>query len=119
MPSRTRLGVSAVDVLGAILKEGGELLPLICSQGTYLAFNVTCVVDALDIGRSELVRFSNGRIMDVTKYAFYADRLPAGHIFKVPQTSRMDVLVTSRFVDIATKAGLSGFLFKRAGGSLD
>ena len=105
---------NASQVLGEMLKDGGELLPLICAQGTYLAYNVTQVVDALDIERSELVRFSNGRIMDAKHYTFHPDKLPSANIFKIPQTSVMDVFVTSRFVDVATTAGLSGFLFRRA-----
>jgi hypothetical protein len=111
----TRLPVfsqRAVDTLSDLLHANGEFLPLVCSEGTYFAFNVTRVIDALDVQRSEVKRFSDGRIMRVVRYEFVPDILEGLSIFKIPETARMEVFVTDPFVSRVQSAGLVGFDFK-------
>lgn len=100
----------AVDVLGTLLTENGELLPLNCHGKNYFAYNVTNLVDALDFRQSEIVRFSTGRIMDIKKYVFRSESLSEVTVFKLPQTPRMDVFVTDPFVERVRSSALSGFL---------
>lgn len=100
----------AVDSLLDLLVENGELLPLELGSTRYYAYNVTRNVDALDEGRSEIVRFSSGRVMRVSRYEFYPDRIRDLSIFKLPQL-RSDVFATSVFYKRVRDAGLSGFQF--------
>ena len=106
----------AVDALRELLESHGELLSadcLNCTHTGYLIFNVTRVVDALDMERSEFQRFqSSGRIMQIIHHEFNGHRLQGVHIFKVPQLHRSDVYVTDTFVRRVQDAGLSGFTFR-------
>jgi hypothetical protein len=102
----------AVEVLESLLKENGELLPLDCKDGDYFVFNVTRVVDALDEAHSELVRFSDGKIMDIKRFIFQADRLTDIDIFKLPQMPLGKIFVTDKFVRVVQEAGLTGFAFE-------
>ena len=101
----------ALDELREFLEPSGELLPLVCDEGDYWAHNVTLVLDALDVGASAVRRFSSGRVMDIDTYVFRADRLENAVVFKLPETTRMDVFVTRSFVDRVGMSGLEGFLF--------
>src|ERR1700737_155861 len=42
----------AAELLGNLLKPYGEILPLICDSGEYFAYNVTTLVDAMDLEAS-------------------------------------------------------------------
>ncbi len=102
----------AVGALRGLLEENGEILPLSCDEGEYIAFNVTEIVDALHEPTSTIKRFqSSGRIMDVLTHNFLIDRLYGAIIFKIPQVPLMNVYVTDRFRDIVTASDLQGFRF--------
>lgn len=100
----------AVDVLSPVLTKDGELLPLACDDANLWVFNVMTVLDALDEDRSEVIRFSNGRIMRVNSFAFRPDRLRRVGAFKVPQLLRSALFVTEEVV--ARAATLTGVGFK-------
>jgi len=100
----------AVDKLLDLLVENGELLPLGLTDERYFVYNATRQVNALDEDRSELVRFSSGRIMDIKRYAFRPEQLQSATIFRLPQV-RGAVFVTDRFVERVAEAGLTGFDF--------
>ena len=104
----------AAKVLEPVLKGNGELLPLDCKEGDYVAFNITKVIDALDLANSEPIYFSNGvKIMDIKRFAFHGDRLAETHIFKLPSTQSKKAFVTDSFVKAVNQAGLVGFDFIR------
>lgn len=101
----------AVAVLRPLLEGAGELLPLSSHEGDFYAFNATRVVDALDLQRSELERYSStGRVRDVLKYEFVRAKLPQSAIFKIPQI-RSYLFVSDEFVATASAADLGGFAF--------
>lgn len=102
----------AVKLLEPLLKGDGELLPLSCNEGNYVAFNVTRVVDALNAEQSDLVRFSDGKIMDIRRYVFDRDKLTNGDLFKIPQTPQGKVFVTDKFKEAVQEAGLTGYVFE-------
>jgi hypothetical protein len=77
-----------VEALRDLLEPNGEILPIDCAQGTYFAFNVTRVVDALDVERSELELFDDGEIMNVARYELKAEKLNDAAIFKLPQVAK-------------------------------
>jgi len=101
----------AVEILGELLTKNGELLPLNCIDGEYFAYNVLNLVSALDQEKSDIVRFSTGRIMTVRKYALYEDKLADQIIFKIPEIVLLSVFVTDRFKHKIEDAGLTGFCF--------
>jgi hypothetical protein len=98
----------AIEALRDLLEPCGEILPLRCHEGTYFAYNVTRLVDALDEAQSELERFSSGRIMWIERPVFFPDRLAGEVIFKVPQSPNR-TFVTDPFVRRIWERGLVGF----------
>ncbi|MGX7828887.1 imm11 family protein [Actinokineospora sp. 24-640] len=98
----------AVDVLGPVLVEHGELLPLACQDADLWLFNVLTVVDALDEERSDLVRFDEGNVMEVRSCAFVADRVVGLPVFKVPQLLRWSLYFGQDFARLITRSGLTG-----------
>jgi len=99
----------AVAVLGELLAENGEILPLECSVGgtSYYAYNVTTVVDALNRDKTKALWLDRDRIMVAERYAFKAERLAAASIFRIPELRA--VFVTDVFVDRVRRAWLKGF----------
>lgn len=101
----------ASDSLYPLLVNNGELLPLRCDEGSYFAYNVTTVLDALDSQKSSFVRFTSGRIMDITRHEFSPQKLTSP-IFKIPQALCRDVFITSEFENAVRAHQLTGFDFK-------
>lgn len=97
---------AAVAVLGSLLEQHGELLPLSCSDADLWLYNTTTVVDALDEDRSELVKFDDGTILAVERYEFRAAAIAP--VFKVPQLLRGPLFVSDEFTAAVTAAGLTG-----------
>jgi len=102
----------AVCALGNLLTEYGELLPLCCGSTELYAWNVTTVVDALDMDRSKVIRFTNSeRVMTITEHVFRSDIVQGLHAFKIPQAAA--IYVDNYFVARVTDAGLTGLSFRQ------
>ena len=96
------LRARALVALEPLLSDAGELLPLACDEVDLWAFNALCVADALDETRSEIVRFSSGRIMDVERYAFDEAALEeTAAIFKLPALPLGPLLCSRTFVNLS------------------
>jgi hypothetical protein len=119
------LSAKAVETLRDLLRENGELLPLICDEGTYYVFNTTTVVDALDEQRSgftplqeidpDLFWDSAPDEMRATRFEFFSEKVADLSIFRIPFGFNYAVnypLVTDRFVQRVQTAGLKGFEFQ-------
>lgn len=102
---------SAIDVLEPTLREYGELLPLVGTAADLFVFNPRCVVDALDEEASTVMRFSSGRIMDITRYVFRADAIQGIDIFKIPNLRVSPTFLSERIVSLWSAAGLRGLEF--------
>lgn len=102
----------AVESIGPLLKPHGEILPLDCREGVYYAFNTTCVIDALDQEQSQFERFRDGRVMDIKRHVFDADKIGISAIFLLPYLRRSRVYVTDLFVERVQEARLTGFDFR-------
>ena len=87
-------------------------LALECDEAPYWLFNVTHTVDALDEKNSEVIRFSNGRVMRLAQFEFHSDKLRDELLFQVPQCLGTPNLVTQNFVDLVHQHGLTGFSFR-------
>ncbi|MFT3778998.1 MAG: hypothetical protein QM772_12105 [Ottowia sp.] len=98
--------------LGPLLSEYGEFAPIELDEPIlYFGFNPTTIVDILDESRSEIVRFSSGRVMAVDKYVLLDSVVELPPIFKIPQTRRNTTYVNEAFVTKVRDTGLTGFRF--------
>lgn len=78
---------------------------------TYWLFYITNIVDALDEPRSELLRFKDGGVMRIARYAFRPEAVRDQWLFTLPQRPGCNRCVTDRFVDLVRRHGLTGFEF--------
>lgn len=103
----------AVSVLRDFLMPNGQVLPLAYDREDYYAYNITNMLDALNLEQSEIIRFSTGRIMDIRRYEFFAEKLEGDPgIFKLAATPLLRVFVTEKFKQMVNNYGLTGFQFK-------
>ena len=98
----------AIEALGDVLTQHGQLLPLRSRDGEFYAYNVTTVVDALDEQRSEGPRFSTGRFIWLDRYEFLPERVASYPIFKLPQFPRGRWYYTDAFLNRVREAELIG-----------
>lgn len=98
--------------LAPLIDPFGEWAPLQGVSEEYWAFNVLDLRDALDHGASECKLFRDGTVMDIERYVFLSNRIQGAVIFKIPETPRMDVFVTDRFVVEVRALGLQGLEFR-------
>lgn len=119
-PGALVAGPSAFAAVGSVLERAGELLPLVGTEGEYLALNVLECVNCLDQGATEFRRSPRtGERIGIVRYEFHADRLDESSIFKIPETSRGEVLVyeglkdpEDEFKHLVEAAGLKGLVFE-------
>lgn len=104
---------SVLDVLGALLRRYGEVLPVSCHDADLWIYNPTNVIDALDEISSSVLRFDDGRIMMIQRYAFRPDVVADHEIFKIPSLRVSPTFVSHRFVDRWKESGLTGLEFKQ------
>ena len=120
LPDFTNMGLTpiptfsehAIHTLGPMLSDHGEFAPIQMDEPVkYFGFNPTTVVDILDESRSEIVRFSSGRVMAVDRHVLLACVKQLPPIFKIPQTRRNTTYVNEAFVARVKATGLTGFKF--------
>ncbi len=103
----------ASELLQDVLAGDGELLPLACDDADLRVLNVLRVIDALDVARSDVVRFpSTGRIMTVKAHVFRPNGLRGVKVFKVPELLRGTTFVTDEIVDLVDRSDLKGVGFR-------
>jgi hypothetical protein len=99
---------AAYEALRPVLDGRGEELPIeVTTPPEVVAFNVTRVIDALDEERSEVKRFSSGRVMRVARPAFIPERVAGETIFRITTYPRT-IYVTDAFLEAADAIGLKG-----------
>ena len=102
----------AREVLADVLAGDAEVLPLDCDDGEDLwLVNPWRTVDALDVDRSQVRRFSDGGIMNIDRYVFQEESVAGLRCFRIPQRSTM--FVTDDVVVAVRDAGLRGTTFRR------
>ncbi len=86
----------AIDSLYLFFGFGSELLPIFLEDGTELfILNVTDCINALDQKKSEFDLYDNGERGRILKYSFHRDRFSESSIFKIPETSKTEILTYS------------------------
>jgi len=105
----------ALDALGDVLADHGEVLPLLPVRGEeFFLFNVTRVIDALDEENSLLTRFPGGRIMVIDAPTFIEPKIRGVHLFKLPNQRVNLIFVSDYFAERVRSAGLTGMEFTPA-----
>ena len=103
-------GEKALKCLLPLIKEHVEILPLVFSEGSFNAINVTTVLNPIDYEKSEYLKFSEGnRIMMFEKYAFIPEKVKGFPIFKIVDEARSSAFVSDDFKRIVDDNRLKGF----------
>jgi hypothetical protein len=102
----------AVDALGSMLSDHGELLPLITDVGEYFAYVCLAKLDVLDLKKSRVLRPSEpgATAFGIEYFAFRKKQLPDAAIFRVPEHPGI-YLVSDAFQKRAEEAALNGMTF--------
>lgn len=108
----------ARSVLEKIVGEDAEFLPLNCDTARLWFLYPWRIADAFDKERSQVKRFTSGRIMEVTQYAFLESELTGLTCFKVPQVGA-EIFVRESVVTTIQNARLTGAGFRRVWQSSD
>lgn len=119
LPSTAMLSNRAVERLRPLLTSCGEILPIHVSNDhdVFYLFNVTLVIDAVDMARSKFMRFPSGGIMKYERLVFDATKIPDGALFfKTIQLGPVtEIFATERAVAAVKQATLTGYEFRLAG----
>jgi len=107
------LNFRAIEALADLLRQDGQILPLLSENGDYCVYNVTTLLDALDQDRSVVDRFSTGRIMTVRRFAFRPEVIAGHRVFKIPQLRRAHTFITDEFLRRVESASLTGLAPKK------
>lgn len=111
----------AVKRLRPMLLACGEILPIRLSNDhdIFYLFNVTRVIEAVDMKRSEFMRLPSGGIMKYERLVFDPTTIPDEAIFfKTTQLGPItEIFATERAVAAVMEAHLTGYEFRLAGTS--
>jgi hypothetical protein len=105
----------ALGILRPLLGAKTEILPLICGSRNFYLINVLDVIDCLDHSRAVVDYDEDRSPHHVVSYAFHEDSLSGRHLFKVPESQDLDVLISERFKETVEQSKLKGLLFKAVG----
>lgn len=94
------VGEASVEPIRDLLELSGELLPLQNGKQTVYAVNVTECVNCLDEEKTKwIIGKSTGARIGIEKYAFFAERLSESPVFKIPETSKSEILTVEGMKD--------------------
>ncbi len=103
----------AVNALRNFLEPNGELLPLKSSLGCYFAYNVTTIIDALNVKQSQIDWLTKpAKAFEVERYKIFPKKIEGHSIFHMPETGST-VYVTEPFVRRVQEYGLQGMWFPK------
>jgi hypothetical protein len=107
------LSRKALDALLPHIGHLGQVLPLTFDECEYFFFNITNVIDAVDLDASEIVRYPDGGLSRIKRYAFKPQAVRDQLLFKIPQRPKLFAFCTDRFVKLVQDAKLTGFGFEK------
>jgi hypothetical protein len=111
----------AYDQLAMFFEMAGEILPLEVEEcGTLFALNVRDCVNALDKEKTVWrTAGEGGPKLWIETFVFHPDRFTSSSIFKIPETSKVDILTYTGFGDDEDEfkpayeaSGLMGLVFE-------
>ncbi len=106
--------------LAGLLEMAGEILPVQLEDGTQLyILNVLECVNALDKEKTTWHLYDDGSKRSIKDFVFHSNRITESSLFKIPETSKIDILVYSgvkdpedEFKTLYEKLGFTGLTFK-------
>lgn len=109
-----------LDVVGDLINDDVEILPLNCEHGNYFAINVVSVLDCINYEKSIYKTFRDGkRIMRFVRYEFISEKVIENHIFKIIDEPTRRPFVSDKFRQRILDSGLVGFKFELVWNSED
>ncbi|WP_144971206.1 imm11 family protein [Bremerella volcania] len=103
------------EALRPLIEDAGELFQAETSRGPYLLFHVTSEIDCLDRGQSK-VSYSDDeqtQVRSVSRYKFREDAIQGSHLFRIPETYKLESFVSQQVKDVAQAEGFTGFFFEK------
>jgi hypothetical protein len=112
LPNAPVFGPKAKEIFQDVLEQYGEFLELdVEGRDNCFLYNTLNTLTALDEINSDVIRFTDGRIMDIKKYVFVEELVRDEIIFKIPEDPG-SIFVSDEFVSIYKNNVLSGLVFK-------
>ena len=85
--------------LFTLLEMAGEIIPINFSEQRLYVSNVLVCVNALNENNTEWDLYDDGSKGKIIKYSFYPDRISESSLFKIPETSKSEILTYSGIKD--------------------
>jgi hypothetical protein len=104
---------SAVEAIGNLLTQFGELLPLECSDADLFIYNTTCFVDALDFVRSDVIELDPGVVKSVINPVLLSRSLGAQQMFKLKRVITSGTFAGEKIKQAWERANLRGLSFTK------
>ena len=108
-----------LDKMLTIFEMAGEILPIRADGKNLYALNVMECTNALDQKNSKWEYFADGTKGRIISYSFHKNRFIESSLFKIPETSKADVLTYSglkdkddEFYSLYLKYGFTGLIFE-------
>lgn len=110
----------ATETLRSYLEMAGELLSLPYEGKEYSILNVTECINCLNQEKTEWIYGkSTGSRIGIKNYSFHPNRFSESVIFKIPETSKTEILVVEGLKDpdeelqfVVESTGLKGLVFE-------
>jgi hypothetical protein len=106
--------------LFTLFETAGEILPIKLEGGEKLyALNILECINMLNSKETTYDIYDNGENGRIINYSFYPNRISESSIFKIPETSRVDIFTytgvhdeSDEFFYLYKKLGLTGLVFE-------
>jgi hypothetical protein len=98
---------SAIKNIREVLREFGQLLPLVYNGRAFYLWNVTNVLSALDTNESEFNEYGG-----VSKAVFSEKTIPHCSAFKIKEDNATNIFCTEDFANLIKENNLSGVDFE-------
>ncbi|MDB5123563.1 MAG: hypothetical protein JWP94_1692 [Mucilaginibacter sp.] len=110
--------------LSILFEMAGEILPIKLENGEILyALNVLECVNMLNQKETTYDIYDSGKRGRILNYSFHPDRLSESSIFKIPETSRVEILTYTdvkypddEFYTVYKESGFTGLVFEEIWG---
>lgn len=103
--------LKAFNKVGHLFSKSGEFLPLRMKGEKLYVYHCTNVLNVLDENRSQIERFSTGRIMNIVDYKLKLDELDSVDVFRI-EGDKWKVFVSEEVVKEISISGLKGGSFE-------
>ena len=101
----------AVKRLGGFLADYGEILTLKCNEAELYLFNCTVIAPALDVERSLMDRFPDGRVFGIRRHVFVPSIVSSHDIFRAKHAGMSETYFSDKAVEVWKQSALRGIEF--------